>query len=118
MEFHSLLSKDGLKCTQCNKEVSVGYRNDGMTQYTQPRLLHDIEEVVLLVTAMYFCEEKHKILGHDKRILLFLSFHCIKPEMCQSLCQTGMNFHSLGRSDRKYAMEKIRRKNTDVQTVS
>lgn len=109
MEFQSLLCNDCLKCTQCNKMLSVGYWNDGMTRHTQPRLLHDVDDVVLLVTAVYVCEEKHKILGHDERILSMLADQITLPfillhqtgftmrfvEMCQSLCQAGMNFHSL-----------------------
>ena len=109
MEYHALLSDDGLKCPLCNTMMSLGYWNDGMTRYTQPRLIHGVDDVVLLVSAVYVCEEKHKILGHDERILRMLrgkvsypfillhqtGFTATFVEMCQSLCQAGMNFHSL-----------------------
>ena len=51
-------SKDGLTCIQCGKEVGVGYWNDGMS-HNQPCLLHDVDECVLLVGAVYVCTEQH-----------------------------------------------------------
>ena len=103
------LSMDDLKCNQCGKKMHVGHWNDGMSQHTQPRLLHDIDECVLLVSAVYVCMEQHKILAHDERILTLLRGKIQVPfvllhqtgfttrfvEICESLCQTGMNFHSL-----------------------
>ena len=81
-----------------------------MSHYNQPRLLHDVDECVLLVSAaVYVCTEQHKILAHDERVLKILPNKVTLPfillhqtgftkrfvELCQSLCQTGMNFHSL-----------------------
>ena len=51
-------SKDGLTCVQCGKEAGVGYWNDGMSHYNQPCLLHDVDECVLLVSAVYVCTEQ------------------------------------------------------------
>ncbi len=82
-----------------------------MSHYNQPRLLHDVDECVLLVSAVYVCSEQHKVLAHDERVLKqlpekikftvpFILLHQTGftkrfVELCQSLCQTGMNFHSL-----------------------
>ena len=64
---------------------------------------------MLLVSAVYKCDHGHKLLARDERVLKVLpssksiipfvlhqtGFTSIFIELCQSLCQTGMNFHSL-----------------------
>lgn len=61
------------------------------------------------MSAVYECEDGHKMLAHDERILHSLSCNAMVPfvllhktgfttnfvNYCASLCQSGMNFHSL-----------------------
>lgn len=99
----------GLRCASCNKLCETLYWNDGSSSQHQPRLIHDVEDFVLLVSAVYACEEGHKILAHDERILRMLPCKSMIPfillhkigfttnfvNFCGSLCQSGMNFRSL-----------------------
>ena len=87
----------------------MGYWNDGRSTHNQPRVLHDIDDIVLLVSAVYVCEEQHRMIAHDQRIMNQLPDNRVFPfvllhqtgftmrfvELVQSLCQSGMNFHSL-----------------------
>lgn len=99
----------GLKCITCAKVCQLAYWNDGSSVHTQPRLIHDIENFVYLVSAVYVCEQGHRILAHDQIILSMLPCKDMIPfvllhktgfttnfvNLCASLCQNGMNFHSL-----------------------
>ena len=87
----------------------MGYWNDGTSTHNQPRVLHDIDDIVLLVSAVYVCEEQHRMIAHDQRIMNQLPDNIVFPfvllhqtgftmrfvELVQSLWQSGMNFHSL-----------------------
>ena len=88
--------------------MGIRYWNDGSSRYNQPRIIHDVDDFVLLVSSVYVCDGGHKLLAHDERVLKLLPKDTIPfillhqtgftirfVELCQSLCQTGMNFHSL-----------------------
>lgn len=99
----------GLLCLKCDRVCNTHYWNDGSSTHTQPRAIHDIQDIVYLVSAVYTCDEGHKILAHDQRVLNMLPCKDIVPfvllhrtgfttnfiSFCSSLCHTGMNFHSL-----------------------
>lgn len=99
----------GLQCVTCGKLCQTAYWNDGSSMHKQPRLIHDIEDFVLLVSVVYECQEGHRTLAHDQRVLNKLPCKAMVPfvlidksgftanfvNFCGSLCQTGMNFHSL-----------------------
>ena len=109
MYHSSLQGRAVLVCTTCSKELKVACWNDGSSSHLQPRLIHSIEDFVLLVSAVYTCEEGHRILAHDQRILSSLPCKDMIPftlihktgfttnfvNLCGSLCQIGINFHSL-----------------------
>ena len=109
LTYSSVFSTTGLQCTTCAKVCQLASWNDGGSPYAQPRLIHDIENFVYLVSAVYVCELGHRILAHDQRILDMLPCKDMVPFvlvhksgftsnfvcLCASLCQNGMNFHSL-----------------------
>lgn len=58
-----------MKCNVCGNSMFEAYWNDGSSSTKQPRTIHAIDDVVLLVSAVYTCEKKHKILAHDEMML-------------------------------------------------
>ena len=74
-----------------------------------PRTIHNVNDVVLLVSAIYACEDGHRILAHDARVLKMITSPSLVPfvllhqtgftkefvDLCTSMCHNGMNFHSL-----------------------
>lgn len=42
---------------------------DGNTSYDQPRLLYGLRNAVLLVSRVYLCKNRHRIISHDHGIL-------------------------------------------------
>ena len=85
------------------------YWNDGSSSSTQSRILHDIHNIVLLVSAVYTCDSGHKLLAHDASILKRFPTHCVIPfvlvsrtgfttdlmNTCTSLCTHAMNFYKI-----------------------
>ena len=53
LTFCSVLPECGITCTQCNKPMDLGYWNDRGSTYKQPHVLHNIDKVFLLVSAVY-----------------------------------------------------------------
>ena len=96
-------------CETCCTKVHHSYWNDGSCSYKQPRLIHDVDNVVFLVSAVYTCGNGHKLLATDSRLLdklpskTQISFVLLHKtgftrtlvNMVDSFCQTGMNFYSL-----------------------
>lgn len=82
---------------------------DGSSINKQPRLIHDLTNIVYLVSAVYTCENKHRLLAHDDSVLKTIPARSIIPfvllcrtgltlelvDMCTSLCTHGMNFHKI-----------------------
>ena len=67
--------------------TSIVYWNDGSSASMQPRLVHDMDNVVLLVSAVYICENRHKLLAHDESVLKCFPSCCMIPFVL--LSQTG-----------------------------
>ena len=100
--------QDSIKCLECGGSIEELYWNDGSSGSRQPRLLHGLEDVVYLVSAVYACKRRHKILSHDPAILSLLPKEVVPFvlshqtgitmelfEMCTSLCRRGMTFYDM-----------------------
>ena len=117
---------------KCNSEFCCGATkffcwNDGSTASKQPRTLHDMHFVVLLVSAIYACDSGHKVLAHDESVLKVFPSYQMVPfillcktgftvelvDTCTSLCIHGMNFYKIEtfilerRLDKLARMEKL-----------
>jgi len=107
--MHSkIISPPVLKCHQCGNLMNNSYWNDGSTSTKQPRMIHGVNDVVYLVSAVYTCDNRHKILAHDESILKLLPQTLIPfmlshktgftkdlYDMCTSFCRKGINFYSM-----------------------
>lgn len=97
------------KCPSCGCALQHSYWNDGSSSTSQPRLLHDIHNVALLVSATYICENKHRLLAHDECILKCFTAQRMIPfvllfrtgftlefiDTCMSLVTHGLNFYNI-----------------------
>lgn len=97
------------KCQSCGSTMHEGYWNDGSSYSTQPRSLHDVGNVVLLVSAVYICENHHKTLAHDERVLQCFPSQTLIPfvllhrsgftrelvDICTALVRSGVNFYNM-----------------------
>ena len=61
------------KCNEFGSIMNNSYWNDDSSSTKQPRMIHGLNDIVYLVSAVYTCDKKHKILAHDKNILNLLS---------------------------------------------
>ena len=98
-----------IKCTTCGNAMTQGYWNDGSSAAKQPRTLHALDNMVLLVSAVYVCENRHKIVAHDERVLQLFPLMSMVPflflhrtgftwelvDMCTMFCRHGMNFNTM-----------------------
>ena len=134
LTYNSLFIESGLRCQQdgCNKLAITKYWNDGSTSHKQPRTIHGITDIVLLVSAVYVCENGHKILAHDPRVLKMIPCTSMIPfvllhqtgftrefvDLISSLCSSGMNFHSLETTVKRMRWENyLKRKSMYQYTV-
>ena len=88
--------------------MSTTYWMDGSSAAKQPRVIHGISDIVYLVSAVYTCNQRHKVLAHDESILELLP-RMIIPfilshqtgftkelfDMCTMLCRRGINFYNM-----------------------
>ena len=44
-----------------------------------PHTKHDVNDVVLLVSVIYACEDEHRILTHDAQVLKMITSHSLVP---------------------------------------
>ena len=44
-----------------------------------PHTKHDVNDVVLLVSVIYACEDGHRILTHDAQVLKMITSHSLVP---------------------------------------
>lgn len=107
---HHEVVKDILgKCVTCGLPYTTTYWNDGSSTSKEPRVIHSINNIVYLVSAVYVCCNKHRLLAHDpiiqqcfptKSVIPFVLFHKtgftrVFAEMCLSLVRNGMNFYAI-----------------------
>ena len=133
LTYNSLFLEPGIKCPQdgCDKSVITKYWNDGSTPHKQPRIIHDTKDIVLLVSAVYMCENGHKILAHDPRILKMIPCPTMVPfvllhqtgftrdfvDLISLLCSSGMNFHSLETTIKRLRWENYLKRKSMYQCI-
>ena len=102
------LTSEVMKCTVCGVSMSLIYWLDG-TSSKQPRLLHSFDRIVLLVSAVYGCVNKHTVLAHDEAILKYFPIQSLVPfvlfhrtgftrdlvDTCMAFIRKGVNFHNM-----------------------
>ena len=107
--YPSIFPPGSIKCPSCGSSTHQSYWNDGSSASKQPRLIHDMDNVVLLVSAVYRCENGHKLLAHDDSILKCFPLKSMIPfillsrtgftrqfvNACTSLCRRGLNFYNI-----------------------
>ena len=107
--YPSLFPSGSIQCCSCGGSTRFQYWNDGSSSSTQPRVLHDMHNIVLLVSAVYMCDNGHKLLAHDTSVLKRFPTHRVIPfvllsrtgftmdlvNTCTSLCTHGMNFYKI-----------------------
>ena len=96
-------------CISCGQPYNMAFWNDGSAASREPRTLHSIDNIVLLVSAVYVCENNHRLLSHDRLILDCFPLKTAVPfvllhktgflrdfvETCTSLIRTGLNFYGI-----------------------
>ena len=62
-----IFENKSLECPHetCNKKSFLKSWNDVHAAHHMPRKIHDVNDVVLLVSAIDTCEDGHRILTHD-----------------------------------------------------
>ena len=106
--YPQIIPPRSIKCIECGGSMDEAYWNDGGSASRQPRLLHSIEDIVYLISAVYVCDNKHKLLSHDtvvlsllpKEVIPFILSHQTGVtrqlfNMCTSLCKKGMTFFDM-----------------------
>lgn len=97
------------QCIVCRTPYSMGHYNDGSSSSRQPRMIHAVDNIVFLVSAVYICENNHRLLAHDAAILNCFPVKSVVPfmlvhktgflrafaDMCTSLVRSGMNFYAI-----------------------
>lgn len=63
------LFHDGFVCPDCGSNVHLLRWNDGSSAAHSPRILHDVNHMVFLVSAIYRCTLGHDFVGTDPWIL-------------------------------------------------
>lgn len=109
LTYPTLFPPSSIKSPSCGCATQHSYWNDGSSSTTQPRLLHDIHNVALLVSATYICENRHRLLAHDESILKCFTTQCMIPfvlfaragftlefvNTCMALVTHGLNFYNI-----------------------
>ena len=65
----STIFPDGCHCPNCHSKAELMHWNNGISSAHTPRNLHDIDHMVLLVSATYRCSNGHEIRSTDPRII-------------------------------------------------
>lgn len=98
-----------VSCMICKEKITSTSWNDGSSQTRQPRILHSMEDTVILVSATYTCKKGHKLLAHDEHILklfpsqIMIPFHLLHKtgftkdfvENLFAFCRRGVNFYEI-----------------------
>ena len=108
LTYTHIFENQSLECPHetCNKKsVLKGWNDEHVAHHIQ-RTIHDVNDVVC---AIYACEDGHRILAHDAQVLKMITSPSLVPfvllhqtgftkefvDLCTSMCQNGMIFHSL-----------------------
>ena len=87
-DLHHIFENQSLECPHetCTKKSVLKGWNDGHAAHRMPHTIHDVNDV-LLVSAIYACEDGHRILAHDARVLKMITSPSLVPFVL--LHQTG-----------------------------
>lgn len=99
----------GLSNVSCGSAMYEGYWNDGTSDAKQPRILHGFDNIIVLVSAVYVCYNRHKMLAHDETILQLFPSSAVIPfvllhktgftrelvDTCTVFSRRGINFYRL-----------------------
>ena len=103
------VTSEFMKCTKCGSSMHVTYWQDGSSPTKQPRVLHSIGRLVLLVSAVYACDNNHRVLAHDKTTLQCFPVQHLIPfvllhrtgftrdlvDTCMAFIRQGVNFYKM-----------------------
>ena len=98
-----------MKCSKCGLPLHLVYWMDGSSSDKQPRVLHGIDRIVLLVSAVYACKSNHRVLAHDESVLQHIPDQCLLPfvflhrtgftkelvDTCMAIVRRGINFYNM-----------------------
>ena len=72
----------------------------GSSASTQPRLIHELDNVVLLISAIYTCENGHRLLTHDHSALKQFPSKCLIPFVFHVLLSlNSFSIHAISCAD-------------------
>ena len=106
---HDIVKNRLKKCISCGQPYSMGFWNDSSVASREPRKLHSMGNIVILVSAVYICDNNHRLLSHDAVIIDCFPIKAVIPfvllhktgflrdfvETCTSLIRTGVNFYGI-----------------------
>ena len=72
-QFPTLFSTTGISCSKCKWLMHEGQWNTGCHAYDHPRILHDMNSIVVLIGVSYRCPNSHKMLSYDPQLLSLVS---------------------------------------------
>jgi len=89
--------------------MHMSHWNDGTRSDNQPRIIHDVKNIAYLVSAVYSCDNDHKMLAHDERMLKQLPTRLLAPfflfyrtgitrclaDMITTMTLKGLNFYNI-----------------------
>lgn len=64
-------------CVDCNNNVERRAWKLGQSAALEPRLVHDIDSIIVLVSSVYFCPNGHTYLTTDPRVLQLITPECV-----------------------------------------
>jgi len=70
--YPKVMAQTEPKCNLCGSCMSKSYWNDGSSDAKKPRMIHGFNDIVYLVSAVFVCDKRHKMLAHEESILQVL----------------------------------------------
>ena len=74
--YLSISTLDSL-CIECNQKIERKSWKLGQSPAFEPRVIHDINSVVVLISCQYICFNNHTYLTTDPRLLQLISPECV-----------------------------------------
>ena len=89
VSFTQVVQERLKNCVSCGAPYGFGYWNDGTSVKRQPRrVLHDFDNIVYLISAVYICPNNHRLLVHDLVVL-----DCFPIKRTLPFIQLGLSIH-------------------------
>lgn len=83
-------SRCSVLCPQCSQPLKTAYWKWGQSAGSQPRKIHCIEYIVIIIPAVYSCAHDHLVVANDPRILRVLT---LEQQPFVLLHRTGFTKH-------------------------